>query len=213
MAVLKATLRDERGSRKARRMRAQGQVPGIIYGHGEETVCVTLDDHDVSVALQHGERLLEIDLDGKTHNVLFKDVQYDAMGQHLLHVDLTRVNLDERVEVTVPIVLRGTPAGEADGGVLQQMAAEVTVECLVTAIPDEIRHQVESMQVGDLVHMGDLTLPEGAKLVGDAEAPVCSLVVVAEEEAAPAEEAEAAEPEVIGEKPEEGEEGEAAEKE
>jgi len=213
MAVLKATLRDERGSRKARRMRAKGQVPGIIYGHGEETVCVTLDDHDVSVALQHGERLLEIDLDGKTHNVLFKDVQYDAMGQHLLHVDLTRVNLDERVEVTVPIVLRGTPAGEADGGVLQQMAAEVTVECLVTAIPDEIRHQVESMQVGDLVHMGDLTLPEGAKLVGDAEAPVCSLVVVAEEEAAPAEEAEAAEPEVIGEKPEEGEEGEAAEKE
>jgi len=213
MAVLKATLRDERGSRKARRMRAKGQVPGIIYGHGEEVVCVTLDDHDVNAALQHGERLLEIDLDGKTHNVLFKDVQYDAMGQHMLHVDLTRVNLDERVEVTVPIVLRGTPAGEADGGVLQQMAAEVTVECLVTAIPEDIRHQVEAMQVGDLVHTGDLTLPQGATLVGDAEAPVCSLVVVAQEEAAPAEEGEAAEPEVIGEKPAEDEEGEAAEKE
>ncbi len=204
MPLLKATKRDALGTRKARRLRQNGNIPGIIYGHGEQAVPVTLSEHDVELVVLHGERLLEVELDGETHNVLIKEVQYDTFGQDVLHVDLTRVRLDERVEVTVPIVLRGRPAGLDEGGVLHQMAPEATIECVVTGIPDDLRVNVADLKVGDSLHMRDLPLPEGATLLEEPEVLVCSVTVVAEEEEAPAEEA-AAEPEVIGEK-KEGEE-------
>ncbi|MDY6914641.1 MAG: 50S ribosomal protein L25 [Planctomycetota bacterium] len=213
MAVLKVTTRDELGTRKVRRLRKQGKIPGIIYGHGEKPVCVALNQHEVALAIGHGERLLELKLGAKTHNVLIKDVQYDTFGQEILHMDLTRVNLDERVEVTVPIVLRGTPVGvESEDGVLNQRATEANVECLARSIPEEIRVTVNDLHVGDSLHIKDLPLPEGATLLDDADALVCSVNVVTEVEEAPAEAEEeetAAEPEVIGEKPEQAE-GEAA---
>ncbi len=211
MAVLKATKRSDLGTRKVRLLRKKGDIPGVIYGHGEEVIPVTLHEHEVELAILHGERLLEVRIGNKKHNVLIKEIQYDTFGHEVLHIDLTRVNLDERVEVTVPVVLRGTPVGIDEGGVLQQAASEVTVECVVTAIPEEIRISVADLKVGDTLHMSDLPLPEGAKLMSDPEAVICSLSIVAEEEEAPveAEEEETAaveEPEVIGEKKEEGEE-------
>lgn len=208
MAVLKAQKRPEAGTRRARALRKQGLIPGVIYGHGRKTQPITMAEHDVELAVFHGERLLEIELDGKKENALIKEVQYDTFGQEVLHVDLARVRLDERVEVTVPIVLRGTPAGVSEGGVLQQAANEVTLECLVSEIPEEIPLQVTDLNVGEAQYMRDLPLPEGAKLLSDGDAMVCSVIVIAEEEAPPeAEEVEeaAAEPEIIGEKPEEGE--------
>ena len=207
MAVVKGTKRTELGSRKARRMRKQGEIPAIVYGHGEEAEPITLYEHDVELAVLHGERLLELELDDRKENVLIKDIQYDTFGHEILHLDLTRVSLDERVEVTVPIVLRGTPAGAVEGGVLHQTAAEATVECLVTAIPEELRVSVAEMKIDDVLHMRDVPLPEGAKLLEDPETIVCSLSLVAEEVVAPvAVEAPAGEPEVIGEKAEEKEE-------
>lgn len=212
MALLKAQKRGEAGTRKARALRRQGLIPGVIYGHGRKTQPITMSEHDVESAVFHGERLLEIELDGKKENVLIKEVQYDTFGQEVIHVDLARVRLDERVEVTVPIQLRGTPAGVSEGGVLQQAANEVTLECLVSEIPEEIALQVTDLNVGDAQYMRDLPLAEGAKLLSDSDAMVCSVIVIAEEEAPPeVEEGEevAAEPEIIGEKPEEGEEQEA----
>jgi len=212
MAALKASMRSKRGSRKARALRARGLIPGVIYGHGEETVSVTLREHDIDLAIHHGQRLVELDLDGKEENALIKDVQWDTFGQKVLHVDLTRVDLNERVQVTVPIVLRGTPAGAGEGGVLQQTAAEVSIECLVRVIPEEIRAFVGELNVGDSLHLRDLELPEGATLVDDDATVVCSITVIAEEvEEAPAEEEGAEQPEVIGEKAEEPAEDEKAE--
>jgi len=210
MALLKASRRGELGTHKVRRLRRGGRIPGVLYGHGEQTVAISLDLHDVSAALKRRERLLEVELDGRKENALFKEVQYDPLGQEILHVDLTRVSLDERVEVTVPIQLRGTPAGAAEEGVLQQLAMQVVVECLVTSIPEVIRVNVEPLKVGDRLLLKDLPLPEGTKLVGNPEDLVCMVVVLAEEvaPAAAGEEAAAAEPEVIGRKVEEGEAGE-----
>ena len=204
MEALKATRRSKMGTRPTRALRAQGLTPGIIYGHGQENVSIALDRHDLDVAIAHGERLLEIDLGEVKENVLVKDVQYDTFGQVIIHVDLTRVDLHDRVEVTVAVVLRGRPAGVDEGGALQQQTSEVTVECLVTAIPDEIRAQVNALNIGDSLRVGDLELPEGATLVTDPQQLLCSVTVVAEEEVpAEGEEAEpGAEPEVIGEKPE-----------
>jgi large subunit ribosomal protein L25 len=208
MALLKAKARTTLGSRKAKALRAKNQIPGIIYGHGELPEPVTLDRHEVQVAVAHGDRLVEIQMDtGKTQNALVKEVQYDAMGNDVLHIDLARVNLDELVEVTVPVHLRGTPAGATEGGVLQQTIAQVSIECMVRAIPEDIRVSVEHMKVGDKLFIKDLPLPAGAKFLQDAEMIVATVRIVAEEVVAAPEEA-AVTPEVIGEKKEE--EGEAA---
>ena len=212
MAVLKVAKRDELGTRKVRRLRERGMIPGIIYGHGKKAQPITLSEHDVELAILHGERLLALNLDGKEQNVLIKDVQYDTFGHEVLHVDLTRVNLDERVEVTVPIVLKGTPEGvTAEDGVLAQIAPEVRIECTVQAIPEEINVMVTEMKVGDHLSMGELSLPEGAKLLGDPDAPVATVRVIVEFEAAPPEEEEPSGPEVIGEKEQPEAEGESEE--
>lgn len=211
MAVIKADARDEFGTRNARRLREQGKIPAIIYGHGEQAQAVTLSEHEIELAVLHGERLLEVNLGNAKQNVLIKELQYDTFGQEILHVDLARVSLDERVEVTVPIVLRGTPAGAAEDGVLQQSTAEVRIECVVTAIPDEVRAAVGDLQIGDALHMSDLELPEGATLLEPPETVICTVVVIAEEVVEEAEEEPGeGEPEVIGEKkePEDEAEGE-----
>jgi large subunit ribosomal protein L25 len=207
MAVMKARHREQFGSRKMRKLRAGGEVPAIIYGHGDEPEPITVSEHDVALAILHGERLLELKLGRKSQHALIKEIQWDTFGQEVLHMDLARVRLDERVEVAVPVTLHGTPVGVSeDGGTLQQYAAEVNIECLVTAIPDDVSVTVNDMGVGDTLHAGDLDLPEGAKLLDDAETAICSVTYIAEEEPA-AEEVEgaeaAAEPEVIGEQAEE----------
>lgn len=207
MELMKATTRTDRGTRKSRRLRKEGLAPGVIYGHGKETVSIAVSHHDIHVALLHGERVLEIDLDGTKENVMIKDVQWDTFGKRILHVDLTRVDLDERVTVTVPIVLRGTPVGvDRENGVLQQMVPEAVIVCTVRSIPDDLRASVVDLHVGDALLLKDFKLPEGATLEGDPEMMVCNVTVVAEEEEAPAEEGEeSAQPEVIGEKKEEEE--------
>ena len=208
MALMKASTRNALGSRAVRRLRDEGLIPGIIYGHNEEPLPVTLSEHDIELALQHGERLLEVDVDGRKHNVLVKDVQWDTFGQVVLHVDLFRVSLDDRVEVTVPVVLRGTPAGEADGGVVQQAITDVSLECPVAAIPEEIRVMITHLNVGDSMQLKDIDLAEGLKLLDDPDSVLCTCAVIAEEIEVVAEE-EVAEPEVIGEKKEGEEAGQA----
>jgi large subunit ribosomal protein L25 len=215
MAVLKATQRTHLGTHPTRALRRQGITPCVIYGHGQTAVSVGVSTHDLTVAVEHGERLLQVELGGATENVLIKDVQYDPFGQQILHADLTRVDLHERVRVTVPIVVSGTPAGAAEGGVIQQTVAEARIECIVTAIPEDLRVRVTDLKVGDILHMHDLPLPEGTALLEDGDTVVCSVVVIAEEVVAPAPAEELAEPEVITAKaePEEPEAPEAGKKE
>jgi large subunit ribosomal protein L25 len=213
MALLKVTNREQLGTHKAQHLRKKGFVPGIIYGHGQTPVAVAVALRDLQAVLHHHDRLLELDLDGTKENVLIKEVQLDAMQQEILHVDLARVNLDERVKVIVPILLRGTPAGAADGGVLAQVLAEVHIECLVTAIPEEIRMSVADMKLGDVIKIKDLPLPAGAAMLGDSETIVASVTLVIEEVAEPSADGETAAgggPEVIGAKKDDAEAGEAA---
>jgi len=207
MAVLKATKREAVGTRQVRRLRESGVVPCVIYGHGQEPQSISLPEHEVELAIHHGDRLLEMDLDGAKQNVLVKEVQYDTFGQRVLHVDLARVDLDERVEVTVEIVLKGTPVGVSEeGGVLQQVASEIQIECAVRSIPEQIVARVGEMKLNDHLTMGELALPEGATLLEDADAVVAIVRMVAEEAEAEPAEGEEAEPEIIGEKKEEEEE-------
>jgi large subunit ribosomal protein L25 len=197
--------RDGLGSRKVKRLRDQGLIPGVVYGHKEAVVPVTLPKKELSTHLGRGAHVFDLTLSGKTEKVLVKDVQYDHLGLEILHIDFARVSLDERVEVTVPLELKGTPKGEDEGGVLQQMVAVIEIECLVTDIPDRITHNVSEMAVDDSLHISDLSLPPGAKAMQDPDLIVAMVKVIEEEVTAAAPEAETAEPEVIGRKPEEGE--------
>ena len=206
--------RSELGSRANKRLRDAGMLPGVIYGHKEAVVPVTLPRKEVANHLSHGAHVFDLTLDGKSEKVLVKEVQFDHLGIEVIHVDFARVSLDEKVEVTVPLELKGTPKGEADGGVLQQIISELEVECLVTDIPEVLRHNVSEMALNDVLHIRDLQLPPGVRALQDEDLIVATVKEIAEEAPVEAAEAGAAEPEVIGRKPEEGEaaEGEADKK-
>lgn len=195
--VLKAEKRDHSGTRVARKLRQAGQVPAIVYGHGAQPLAISLDYHDLVLELQHHHRLLDVDLDGDKQKFLVKEIQYDHLGDKVIHADLTRVNLDERVTVTVTVELKGTPAGAAEGGMLDQMEAEIELECVVTNIPESIRASVNAMQIGDLLLAKDIELPAGVTLITDPETPVAAVRVIAEEAEEEVEEAVEGEPEVI----------------
>jgi large subunit ribosomal protein L25 len=199
--------RNELGSRANKRLRDAGLLPGVVYGHKEAVVPVTLPKKELVTHLNRGAHVFELALEGKNERVLVKEVQYDHLGLEVIHVDFARVSLDEKVEVTVPIELKGTPKGEADGGVLQQIVSELEVECLVTEIPDAIRHNVSDLALNDVLHIRDLKLPPGVRAIPDGEVIVATVKEIADTET-PAE-GETAEPEVIGRKAGE-EEAEAA---
>src|SRR5687768_1335372 len=201
-AQITAKPRSELGSRANKRLRDAGMLPGVIYGHKEAVVPVTLPKKEVVGHLAHGTHLFEVGLDGKKETVLVKEVQYDHLGLEVMHVDFARVSLDEEVEVTVPLELKGEPKGEKDGGVLQQIVNELELRCKVTDIPDVIRHDVSEMALNDVIHISDLKLPPNVKALQDADLVVAKVEEVQEEAAAPAVEAESGEPEVIGKKAE-----------
>jgi large subunit ribosomal protein L25 len=201
-AQITAKNRSELGSRANKRLRDAGFVPGVIYGHKEAVVPVTLPRKELANHLSHGAHLFDLALEGKSEKVLVKEVQFDHLGHEVIHVDFARVSLDEKVEVTVPLELRGTPKGEADGGVLQQIISELEIECLVTDIPESIRHNVADMAMDDVLHIKDLKLPAGVRALQDGEQIVATVREIVEAATTEAAEGETAEPEVIGRKAE-----------
>ena len=122
-------------------------------------------------------------------------MQYDHLGMEVIHVDFARVDLTERVTVTVPLELKGDPKGEAEGGVLTQVVNELEIESLVTDIPSVITHNVSDMALDSVLHLRDVTLPPGAKAMQDQELILATVKEISEEEAG---EGESSEPEVIG---------------
>ncbi len=196
--TLEAQRRSSMGTKHTRKLRRTDHVPGIIYGDGEGTVPFSVPRHDLEVELLHGQRVLSLNLDGKTQSYLIKDIQYDHLGKEFLHIDLAAVDLNETVTLKVSIELRGTPKGAAEGGVLDQVLNELEVQCLASSIPSKIRANVAKLDVNDSLCVGDLELPEGVETTHQPGDIVATIRVVAEEaEPAATEEEEPAAPEVI----------------
>ena len=210
--TIKAEPRATSGTRTARALRAVGRLPAVIYGHGEPPETVSLGHHEVEVALAHGARTLQVDLNGAVKPYLIKAVQYDHLATNLVHLDLARVDLHERVRVRVGIELRGIPKGIHDGGILDQQMAQIEVECLVTEIPDTLHPVVTHLALGDSLLVKDLPLPPGVTALADSNERIATVRLLAAEvvaAVAPVEGAEAvAEPERIGRIKKEVEEGE-----
>jgi large subunit ribosomal protein L25 len=207
LTTLSAAKRDGRGSRAARRLRREGQIPGVMYGHKQDAVPLSVADDDLRALIRHGVRVVDLKIDGQTEKCLIKEIQWDALGKDILHVDFNRVSADERIRVTVPIVLRGTAPGVNAGGVLEQPLHALEIECLAISVPENIRVPIGELQLEQAIHIKDVKLPPGVTAVGDPDLVVVQVVKPVEELAAPTEPTEGpAEPEVIGRKAAEGEE-------
>ena len=197
-------LRTATGTRGARRLRGQGLVPAVLYGHGEKCVELVTTREAVEAVVRHGSRIVELKGAVKT-GALIRELQWDTYGVVPVHIDFLRVSATDRVKVKVPIDMRGECPGQRAGGVLSLVMHEIELECTADAVPERIHVLVGKLQIGGTVKVHDLELPAGAKALADADDAVvtCTVLVEKGEEAA----AGGAEPELIGRKP--AEEGEA----
>ncbi len=203
--LLEAQIREHTGSRAAEKIRKQGRIPAIVYGHKQDPVAISLNAHDFAEGLHHGHRLMDVTLAGETQKMMLKDLQYDYLGRKVVHADLVRVDVTEMVHVTVPIELKGTAQGTIEGGIVEEHVDRLEVKCLVNNMPETIVASVKEIGVGDVLHAGDISLPDGVTLASSPETIVatCHLVAAAKTTEELEEEAPAA-PEVIGEKKAEG---------
>ncbi len=206
--LLKAEVREDTGSKHAAKVREDGRIPAIVYGHKQEPVAISLDAHNFTEGLHHGHRLMDVQIGRKKEKTLVKDLQYDYLGKEIIHVDLMRVDVTETVKVTVPIELKGTAKGTHESGIIEEHADRLEIECKVTDIPETIFVLVKDVGVGDSLHASDIELPEGVNLASSPETLVvtCHLVAAAKTAEQVEEEMPTA-PEVIGEaeKPEDEE--------
>jgi len=188
---LVAEPRDQFGKGAARKIRAAGKIPAVIYGHGTEPQHVTLPGHQVSLILRKANAVLDLDIAGKSQLALVKDVQKDPVRQIIEHIDLIVVKKGEKVQVEVPVHVVGEPA---PGTVLEQEAHTLLVEASALSIPEAIQISVEGVEAVTHLLATEAELPEGATLISDPETLVVSVVmptVAAAEETAEGAEAPA----------------------
>jgi len=216
---LKAKTRIETGKDAVKRLRVQGVVPAVIYGAHTKPLNVVVAVKDLEKVLHHatGENVLvdlQVDEDGQTKSrlALIQEVQHHPFEDRILHIDFHEVRATEKLRANVPVRPVGEPAGvKTGGGVLEYVMRELRVECLPKDLPEMIEVNVERLEIGQSIHVGDITVPPGVTLVDDKGQTVFLVVApITEEELAAMTEAAAtpaAEPEVITAKKEEGEEG------
>jgi len=209
--TLNVKVRGETGSARMRRLRNTGSIPAILYGHGEANVNLAVVHKELMAAVKHGGKLVSLKGD-VSDNALIRQVQWDTYSKEIIHLDLMRVDANEMVSTTVRLEIKGTPAGAAEGGILQFITHEIEIECPAMAIPEKIVVSVLELKLNAAIHVSEVKLPEGAKLITHGEDVVVQCVTPRKEEELPVPGAEGAtgvEPELIKkEKPAEDEEEE-----
>jgi large subunit ribosomal protein L25 len=212
---LQAKEREDRGKNAARRLRASGMVPAVLYGDGSEaggSTALAVPDKVVDYTLQHlgDNALYDIDLGAGGSTARIVDAQRDPVSGRLIHVDFAPVNMRERIEITVPLHVVGEAPGAEEGGVLQQVAYEVQIETLPGDIPQELTLDVSSLGMNENLTLADLDLPDGIILISDPEEVAATVTAPTEITEEDLEAAGVVEEPEEGE-PEEGEEGAAPE--
>jgi large subunit ribosomal protein L25 len=175
-----------------RKLRATGRIPAVVYGRGKPARQLTLDPSPLAKMLRASHSgintLIDLKVGPQETVVLVREIQRDPVSGRWIHADLFEVDLQKTIEVRVPLHIVGKPKGVENGGILDHPLREVEIECLPRAIPDAVEVDVSALDVGDSIHVRDLVLPEGAKMLSDGDLAVASVVLPkAEEEAKPAE--------------------------
>ena len=172
---LNVETREDFGKGAARRLRVEGRVPAVLYGHGEAPIHLSLPGHETALAARNSNALLELSLaDGTSHLALIKEIQRHPLKRSLSHLDLITVRKGEKVEVEIPVVLTGEPVAPAAAFVDLQTLS-LSVDAL--NVPEHVEGDVEGAEDGVQVFAGDVTLPEGSELVSDAELIVASVAL------------------------------------
>jgi large subunit ribosomal protein L25 len=222
---LTAERRDDHGKGVARKLRAAGRVPAVLYGHGQETQALSVDAHDMFKVLHTSAGanvLVDLKVDKAEHLVLPREIQRNHIKGTIVHVDFLVVSRTETIQVNVEIVDIGEAPGVKQGGVVDHHLREVLVECFPQDVPEHLEADVSGLDLNDVLHVSDLVAPQGVTILTNPEETVLAVIVpavlkteadltIAGEEPAVVEEPEAAEGEAVeGEgAPAEGE-GEAA---
>lgn len=207
---LKAVRRTDTGKGAARRSRASGNVPGIIYGRGIEPIPLEVNRRELALAFNTDAGmnvLLDLEVDGDNTLALAKEIQRDPVRGVVLHADFIKVDRKQQVEVEVPVHLTGESPGAKSGGVLEQPLFAVMVRSIVTAVPESIDADISGLEIGDSLRLADVPAPEGAVIIGDPDTIVASVAAPISEAELEAMEAEVG---AVAEAPEEGEVPEAA---
>jgi large subunit ribosomal protein L25 len=230
--TLEAQPRTPGNKNVARRVRQEGKIPAVVYGAGQDAKPVTVDPRQVTRILNSEtghNTIFDLTLDGSKTKAMIVDWQFEPIKGKLLHIDVKRIAMDQKLAVKVPILLKGEAAGvKQQGGIMEQMLREVEVECLPSDIPSHIDADVSELVFGKVLRVADLPHSDKWKFLSDANQPVAHVTSVKEEvaptpEAVAAEAAAPAEPEVIkkgkqeteeeaAEAPEKGEKAEKKEK-
>ncbi len=209
---LQAERREHTGSQGAAAIRRQGRIPAIVYGHKQEPIAISLNAHDFVEGLHHGHRLLEVTIAGNTEKMIVKELQYDHLGRTILHADLMRVDVTERIKMDISLELKGVPKGTQEGGVLESHMDHLEVECLAIDIPESFTVSVKELDVGQSLYARDVKLPDGVRLITQPDLIVATCRVLQEAKTTEQIEAETpVAPEVISAREPKAEEGETTE--
>ncbi|HEV8069192.1 MAG TPA: 50S ribosomal protein L25 [Planctomycetaceae bacterium] len=206
--------RSVKGSTGCRRLRRAGKIPGVVYGHQIDPLAIEIAWDSLAPVLKAGTRVVDLDVEGDVEKAMFRDIQWDTFGSEVNHIDFLRIDPNDRVEVEVPIVLKGTAPGVLGGGVLDFHLHSVTLECLAIAIPDNIPVKIGELQIEQAIHVRELELPPNTVVRNDPETVVVQvkhIVEVVEPTGEAAAEPGPTQPEIVGRKVKEDEEGETAE--
>ncbi|MCD1572786.1 50S ribosomal protein L25/general stress protein Ctc [Agromyces mediolanus] len=171
---VEALERDSFGKGAARKLRAAGRIPAVVYGHGTQPVHVSLPAHQIGLIVRKANAVLDLQISGKSQLALVKDVQKDPVLQIIEHLDLIVVKKGEKVQVEVPVHLEGESAA---GTVADLDSHTLTLEVEATHIPENVVVSVEGLEEGTQIHAKDVTLPKGASLISDADALVVNVHV------------------------------------
>ena len=188
--------REGTGKGFSRRLRAAGRVPAVVYGHGKESVSLTLDAGVLEAMLRKSHAgmntLIELEGDAKVkgRTVLVKELQRDPVLGFVIHADLFEIDTTERISVSVPIHLTGIAEGVTMGGLIDHVLREIELDCLPNAIPDGFTVDVTRLVMGEAIHVSDLDVPDGVHIRTHAELPVVSVVAPTVEEEPEVEEVE-----------------------
>lgn len=214
-ATLNASPRSDVGKGAARKLRASLRIPGVIYGHHREPAPLAIDARELEKLLGSiapGTTVVELNLGGRMSKTLIREIQRHPFKRQVLHIDFQELVAGEKITVNVPILLVGTAAGVKDGGTVEEVMREVSIEVDPANIPSHFEIDISALGINDSVHVSDIKVPEGVELLEDLEATVAVVAPprVEEEPVAPVEgdvEA-AAEPELIRKTKDEEEDGE-----
>lgn len=207
---LKVEVREETGKRKVKRLRTAGKIPAVIYGHGEDSVSLSLPKDEFRRIINVGDRIVTLS-GGVSGDAFIREVQWDVFGAQVMHVDFTRVAAGEMIDTTVKLDLRGVAPGTKMGGTVEQLVATMDLRCPPRSMTDKVEVNINELELDQTITVAQLELPEGSEAVLDGDTVIVQcvekvVVETAEDEvpAAPT----GAQPEVIGEdKGEEGGEG------